>query len=104
MKLLPTQITVLAYIFIFPRLAVVKGASLGAGWTLSQARQEVYWSMYNVGNTNIIQNPPDHLVNIQAVMAGSKGADCEASYPSTRDSCKLVDKKTGRVKTAHEEL
>jgi len=68
------------------RLAVVKGASLAAGWTLSQARQEVYWSMYN------------------AVMAGSKGADCEASYPSTRDSCKLVDKQTSQVNTAHEEL
>jgi len=68
------------------RLAVVKGASLGAGWTLSQTRQEVYWSLYN------------------AVMAGSKGADCLASYPSAKDACKLAEKKSGKIKTSHEEL
>jgi len=26
-------------------------------------------------------------------MAGSKGADCLASYPSARDTCKLAEKK-----------
>jgi len=61
------------------RLAVVKGASLAAGWTLSHASQEVYWSLYN------------------AVMAGSKGADCLASYPSARDTCKLAEKKPSQL-------
>jgi len=56
------------------RQAVVKGASLAASWTLSHSSQEVYWSLYN------------------AVMAGSKGADCRASYPTQKDSCKLVDR------------
>jgi len=67
------------------RQAVVKGASLAAGWTLSHASQEVYWSLYN------------------AVMAGSKGADCLASYPSARDTCKLADKKPSKL-NAHVEL
>ena len=31
-----------------PRQAVVSGASLAAGWTLSHASREVYWSLYNV--------------------------------------------------------
>jgi len=56
------------------RQAVVSGASLAAGWTLSHASREVYWSLYN------------------AVMAGSKGADCLASYPSARDTCKLAER------------
>eukprot|EP00092_Neocalanus_flemingeri_P023421 GFUD01025393.1.p1 GENE.GFUD01025393.1~~GFUD01025393.1.p1 ORF type:complete len:575 (+),score=189.06 GFUD01025393.1:233-1957(+) len=67
------------------RQAVVKGASLAAGWTLSRASQEVYWSLYN------------------AVMAGSKGADCLASYPSKRDTCKLADRQVS-VQSAHVEL
>jgi hypothetical protein len=63
------------------RLAVVKGASLAAGWTLSHAKQELYWSLYN------------------AVMAGSKGADCLASYPSKRETCNLTEKKPSQLNT-----
>jgi len=63
------------------RLAVVKGASLAAGWTLSHAKQELYWSLYN------------------AVMAGSKGADCLASYPSKRETCNLTEKKPRQLNT-----
>jgi len=67
------------------RQAVVKGASLAASWTLSHSSQEVYWSLYN------------------AVMAGSKGADCRASYPTKKDACKLVDRQHN-AKSVHVEL
>jgi len=68
------------------RQAVVVGASLAASWTLSHATQSVYWSLYN------------------AVMAGSKGADCLASYPSARDSCKLADRPKRSAQSTHVEL
>jgi len=68
------------------RQAVVVGASLASSWTLSHATQSVYWSLYN------------------AVMAGSKGADCLASYPSARDSCNLADRQKKSAQSAHVEL
>jgi len=67
------------------RQAVVNGASLAASWSLSRASQEVYMSLHN------------------AVMAGSKGADCMASYPSSKNKCKLIERKKS-LKSKHTEL
>jgi len=54
------------------KVGVVKAASYAASWTMSKASTEIYWKLY-------------HAVN-----AGSMGADCEASYPST--NCVLRDR------------
>jgi len=47
------------------KVGVVKAASYAASWTMSKASTEIYWKLY-------------HAVN-----AGSAGADCDKSYPST---------------------
>lgn len=65
------------------RQAVVTGASLVAGWTLSHASTDAYWSLYT------------------AVMEGRKGVDCREIYPESRDLCKLEKVK---VKADHSEL
>jgi len=53
------------------RLAVLKGASLAAGWALSQGSKDAYWRLY------------------KAVWAGTKGDDCSVVFPQKGNSCQI---------------
>ena len=51
------------------RAAVVKGASLVAGWALAGGSKEHYWELY------------------KATHAGGSGEDCTVTYPVPGHSC-----------------
>ena len=49
----------------------MKGASLVAGWALSQGSKERYWSLY------------------KAVWSGGKGVDCSVEHPAPGNMCQV---------------